>query len=117
MSYQPGLHIIAELSVEDTGLLQTCSAVRNHISGLIGTYDLQKLGEVYHDFSPQGYTAVVCLSESHLSLHAWPEYSRLHLDIYLSNFMRNNNATTHAIFDSLVHFFQATIVNCQILER
>lgn len=117
MSYQPGLHIIAELSVDDVSLLQTCEAARVRIDGLISEHGLQKLGEVYHNFQPQGYTAVVCLSESHLSLHAWPEYGRLHMDVYLSNFMRNNDEITQKIFDELVAFFKAGIINRQTLVR
>ncbi len=117
MSYQPGLHIIGEISVTDQQLLSTCQPVKVCIDGLIKTYGLINLGEVYHDFTPQGFTAVVCLSESHLSLHAWPEYQRVHLDVYLSNFLKNNDAVTHAVFDGLVEFFKAEIITKQTLKR
>ena len=73
MLYQPGLHIIAELAVDNTALLDTYARVKTCIDKLIDAHGLQNLGEVYHNFSPSGYTAVICLSESHLSLHSWPE--------------------------------------------
>lgn len=31
------------------------------------------LRTAYHDFKPQGFTGVLLLSESHISVHTWPE--------------------------------------------
>lgn len=39
------------------------------------------LGHVSHKFSPQGVTVVVGLSESHASIHTWPEYGYAMLDV------------------------------------
>ena len=117
VSYTPGLHIIAELAVAEAALLDTFGRVRECINGLILHHDLKNLGEVYHNFSPHGFTAVICLSESHLSLHSWPEYNRLHLDVYLSNFLRNNDSVTQDIFEALVRFFDASVINVQTLQR
>ncbi|XOA42564.1 MAG: adenosylmethionine decarboxylase [Candidatus Nealsonbacteria bacterium] len=35
-----------------------------------------------HKFLPQGITGVVLLAESHIALHAWPEYNYLAIDIF-----------------------------------
>jgi len=35
-----------------------------------------------HEFSPQGITGVVLLSESHITFHSWPEFKYLALDIF-----------------------------------
>lgn len=35
-----------------------------------------------HKFSPQGVTGVVMLSESHISIHTWPEKGYAALDVY-----------------------------------
>lgn len=117
MPYQPGLHIIAELSVNSSKLLNTYQPVKACIDHVIADAGLQNLGDVYHNFTPHGFTAIVCLSESHLSLHSWPEHQRLHLDVYLSNFLKNNDAVTRQIFNTLVEFFDATIINQQTLQR
>ncbi|MEN9571035.1 MAG: adenosylmethionine decarboxylase [Bacteroidota bacterium] len=117
MTYQPGLHIIAELFVPNTHLLNQYTGAKACIDALIQQYALQNLGEVYHNFTPAGFTAVVCLSESHISLHSWPEHQRLHLDVYLSNFLKDNSTTTQEIFNRLVDFFDASIINQQILKR
>lgn len=117
MGYQPGTHIIASLSASNSKLLFFHKDFRYKLDLLIQEHKLQKLGEVYHDFSPGGYTAVICLSESHISIHTWPEHNLVNLDIYLSNFQRNNDGTVEAIYNTLKQYFQATVTKEQIITR
>ena len=37
---------------------------------------------VSHKFEPQGVTAVAMLSESHISIHTWPEKGEAAVDIF-----------------------------------
>ena len=117
MPYLPGSHIIASLSSKNLPLLQNFGAFRSAADKWITEFGLNKLGEVYHDFQPSGFTAVVCLSESHLAIHTWPEFGRISLDIYLSNHQRNNDGTVRAIYQAIVQFFEAGILQEQTLQR
>lgn len=117
MNYLPGTHIIASLQSGNKELILIHQEFRDQVNRLIHQHDLQKLGEVYHDFSPGGFTAVICLSESHISIHTWPEHNLINLDIYLSNFKRNNDGTVDDIYKSLITFFQATVSKEQIIVR
>jgi len=40
------------------------------------------LKTVSHKFDPQGVTAICLLSESHISIHTWPEEGKAALDVY-----------------------------------
>ncbi|MCD4666725.1 adenosylmethionine decarboxylase [archaeon] len=40
------------------------------------------LGESSHEFQPQGYTMLVLLSESHATIHTYPEYNSLVFHLY-----------------------------------
>lgn len=117
MNYLPGTHIIATLSSEDKNNLAEYSSFRILVEGLIRDHSLQKLGEVYHNFSPVGYTGVVCLSESHLSVHTWPEHGRINVDIYLSNFQRNNDGTVAHIYQEIKKHFHASVEDETVLKR
>ncbi len=117
MNYQPGLHIIAEFSSPQKELLEKSSFIQQLLHSQINKYGLNKLGEVFHDFDPAGYTAVICLSESHISLHSWPEYNRINLDIYLSNYQQNNDQTGQRIYEELIRFFDAEVIACQQIKR
>ena len=115
--YKPGTHIIATLECPENRLLVSCTEFKIVTNQLIQQYGLHKLGEVYHDFQPAGYTGVICLSESHISVHTWPEYNRLNMDIYLSNHERTNDITVQKIYEEYVRFFEAEILNLQTIIR
>jgi len=117
MTYKPGTHIIAALASTETHLLEKYASLRIFVDKLINTYELVNLGEVYHNFEPQGFTAVICLSESHMSFHTWPEYGRVNMDIYLSNYLRTNDETVMKMFLAIVDFFSATVISQQTLTR
>jgi S-adenosylmethionine decarboxylase proenzyme len=40
------------------------------------------LKTVSHKFDPQGVTALCLLSESHISVHSWPEEGKASFDVY-----------------------------------
>lgn len=84
---------------------------------LTQVFDLQKLGEVYHDFEPGGFTGIICLSESHLSVHTWPEFGKVNLDIYLSNFLRINDGTVRVIFERITAYFEARVISENQITR
>lgn len=117
MSYQPGKHLIATLQTSSKDVISSHMNFKEKVEELILLHDLKKLGEVYHDFSPAGFTAVICLSESHISIHTWPEHGLVNLDIYLSNFQRSNDSTVVNIFAALEQFFSASILHQQIITR
>lgn len=117
MNYSPGTHIVASLHQVATPLLQHYAAVKALLDQQIQQHALQNLGEVYHDFPGGGFTAVICLSESHISLHSWPEHGLVNLDIYLSNFLRTNDGTVAALFNALAEYFGGTILHQQTIQR
>ena len=117
MPYLPGTHVIASLSTKTGQLLQSYHPLKTAIDTWIAEHQLTKLGEVYHNFTPAGFTAVVCLSESHMSFHTWPEHNRVNLDIYLSNHEKNNDGTVQNLYNQIVAFFEATILTEQTLKR
>jgi S-adenosylmethionine decarboxylase len=78
---------------------------------------LTKLGEVYHSFPGAGYTAVVCLTESHVSIHTWPEHNVATFDVFLSNFENDNSGKVKLFFDLVILKMTGTIVHKQEIIR
>ena len=116
-TYLPGSHVIATLETDRSALLSDASGFKQLIDNLITSYQLQKLGEVYHTFDPGGFTGIICLSESHISIHTWPEFQKINLDIYLSNYLRENDGTVQALFEKMVTYFDARILQTQTIKR
>lgn len=105
MSYKPGLHILAEFSAADIISLSASAPCKLFFDGLIAEYALEKVGEIYHDFDGAGFTAVICLTESHLSIHTWPEFNLATFDIFLSNYQKDNSEKVKAIYSRVLRFF------------
>jgi S-adenosylmethionine decarboxylase len=116
-TYQKGLHILASLNVSDISLLEKYDAVQEATDRVIETYQLNKLGATYHNFSPVGYTLLICLSESHISMHTWPEHNLVNIDIYLSNNEMINSGKVEEIYAFYLDFFKAKVQQVQRIER
>jgi S-adenosylmethionine decarboxylase len=106
MHYKPGLHILSEFNSAKGDYLLSYADCKNLFNELINKYDLAKVGEVYHDFENGGFTAVVCLTESHLSIHTWPEFGLATFDIFLSNYQKNNEDKVKGLYAEVLAFFE-----------
>jgi S-adenosylmethionine decarboxylase len=56
------------------------------------------LGHVSHKFEPQGVTVVVGLSESHCSIHTYPEFGYAAVDVFTCG----DHVDTHKILNDIV---------------
>jgi S-adenosylmethionine decarboxylase len=77
-----GRHIIAELYGVSKELISNERVVRQIVEGVVAEAELTKVGSVYKQFNPRGVTGVVLISESHVSIHTWPEYEVVNLDVF-----------------------------------
>ncbi|OOQ57895.1 S-adenosylmethionine decarboxylase [Mucilaginibacter pedocola] len=117
MLYKPGLHILAEFSVDDVSCLSASAPCKLFFNELVTEHSLEKVGEVYHDFDGAGFTAVICLTESHLSIHTWPEFNLATFDIFLSNYQKDNSEKVKAIYARVLEFFKGTEIKKTELVR
>lgn len=113
----PGLHIVANFSVDANDLLCDYTVFQRFINEQIVKFGLSKVGEVYHNFPAGGFTGVVCLTESHLSIHTWPELRYVTFDVFLSNYMKDNRETTRALYATVQKFLGGRVVLEKIIER
>lgn len=55
------------------------------------------LDSCFHQFKPQGVTLILLLSESHISIHTWPEKGCAAIDIYTCGLSNPEHAVWHCI--------------------
>ena len=66
---------------------------------------LSIVGDVFHQFQPQGITGTVLLAESHLAIHTWPEERFVTVDVYVCNYMEDNTQKALKLYGELkAHF-------------
>ncbi|UOQ74718.1 S-adenosylmethionine decarboxylase family protein [Hymenobacter cellulosilyticus] len=104
-SYSPGLHILATFRAP-VARLTDAAACQAFFDQQISHWGLVKVGEVYHSFPNASFTAVVGLTESHLSIHTWPEFGQATFDVFLSNYQRDNSATVRQLYAETLRFFE-----------
>jgi len=115
--YCPGLHLLAEMTGINSGLLSNCNDTRALIDSLIDQFQLHSLGSVYHEFPDGGFTAVVCLTESHLSIHTWPEFGIVTADVFLSNYRNDNSEKAKTIMKSIIELYGCTDFHLSEIHR
>lgn len=114
--YNPGLHILSTIKAP-VHLLTDYLACQIFFDNIIAELQLNKVGEVYHEFDNKGFTAVVCLTESHISIHTWPEHSLATFDVFLSNFNRDNRSKTRELYAATLAHFNAEEINKHEIVR
>lgn len=77
-----GRHILAEIYGCDPGILNDKEAIEKIMvdSALEAGAEIRETA--FHKFSPQGISGVVVISESHLTIHTWPELGYAAVDVF-----------------------------------
>jgi S-adenosylmethionine decarboxylase len=107
-----GQHVIIEFWGCNDGI-NDADLMRTAIIDAVRAANATLLDINVHTFSPHGVTGVAVLSESHLSVHSWPEYGYLAADVFTCG------ATTDpgAAVDVLRRYFKPRRVELQELRR
>ena len=77
-----GRHVLLELRDCSPEKLNDLPFVRRTMISAAEETGATVIGEIFHQFSPQGVTGVVAIAESHLCIHTWPEYGYAAADIF-----------------------------------
>ena len=77
-----GKHLLLELKDCDKEVLNDLSFLKGAMLTAAEEAGAKVLGDSFHQFSPQGVSGVVVITESHLFIHTWPEYGYAAADIF-----------------------------------
>lgn len=78
-----GKHIILEMW--DANNTNSPDTIRTALTEACEEGNLNILKILIHQFEPFGISGVAMIAESHITIHTWPEYSFIAVDIYSSN--------------------------------
>ena len=77
-----GYHVLVEMYHCDKNFLDNPQYLEEVLSDAARIAGATIVSQVFHHFNPQGVSGVVVISESHLTIHTWPEYGYASLDLY-----------------------------------
>ena len=87
---------------------------------IAGFYNLNVEDHIVKKFNPQGISVVFLLSESHLSIHTWPELGKFSLDLFSCSCfkfdikIKKNKINLKTIINS---YLKPSKINFQSIER
>ena len=77
-----GVHVLANFFPCPEPLPTQEEKVAELLAEVVQQAGLTPLAHHFHQFQPAGVTGFVLLSESHLSVHTWPEHRSMAVDIF-----------------------------------
>jgi len=75
-------HLLCDLWLDDTARLQEVGSWPQVLLGVADRIQARVIGQQFHQFKPCGVTGFLLLSESHISVHTWPEERLAAIDIF-----------------------------------
>jgi S-adenosylmethionine decarboxylase proenzyme len=109
-----GKHLLIQvINIKDTFLLEKLENGRDVLLKIIQTCKLNVVNECGHQFTPKGYTFVYVLSESHFSIHTYPEHNMCYIDIFCCSKEFDEMSAVEAIRDG----FKTDTVEWSVITR
>jgi S-adenosylmethionine decarboxylase len=75
-------HIILDLYYCDSSILNSPEKIKEILIQAVKEANTTLIDIKIHKFSPQGVSGFALISESHISIHTWPESKYAGVDIY-----------------------------------
>ncbi|MFQ5560138.1 MAG: adenosylmethionine decarboxylase [Nitrospinota bacterium] len=113
MESQLGTHVFGRLTGCPKEFLETAEAVRNILFATVQEAGFKTVGDSFHQFEPVGATGIILLSESHISIHTWPETTTALVDIFTCG----TEGNAEVGFDILCSHLQPTKIDKKVLQR
>ena len=108
-----GKHAILDLSGCSPEIIGNNALVQEILCSTAQIAKITIVGDLERHFEPNGYTAILLLEESHLSIHTWPEYNYVSVDLYSCNL----NTDFEAVKNFLVEQMKAEKVTYTLIDR
>ena len=96
-----GRHCIYELYGGNPNKLNDKSFVKEALTSAANHSGATLLSLTSHKFEPQGVTALALLSESHISIHTWPELNYAAIDVFTCGQHTNPDAACELLKQEL----------------
>jgi S-adenosylmethionine decarboxylase len=108
-----GIHLIAEIRGVEPEKISKVEEIRPLLDRSIYKSGLHVISSAFHQFQPHGVSGFYLLTESHLSIHTWPEHGYVALDIFTCG----NEDPAFKAFESILKELKPKNVEKQIIRR
>lgn len=96
-----GKHLVAQYLDCDAEALSDEHALMDVMLAAVQKCGAQVLGSIHHVFPGHGLTMTIMLSESHASIHTYPEHGKCFVDLFTCGDSCNNHIFNEALKEHL----------------
>ena len=111
-----GTHVLInvyDVPEQDTALLARLEAGVPLLDNIVHALDFHVVAQTGHQFSPMGYSYAYVLSESHFTIHTYPEHRSCYIDMFCCN---SSFRPEHAV-QLVQETFHTETVRYQVVHR
>ena len=112
-----GKHLIIDIkNIKNEAIINDIDQLKTIMNSICEKYNFNVLQQIEHQFEPHGISIVYLLSESHMTIHTFPEKKYIAFDLYTCREYLSNEVY-HEIHNYIVEEFQCDLENPQIVDR
>ena len=113
-----GKHMICDIKgIKNNELLNSIDKLEDLLRQICIKHNFTILDVIKYQFTPVGCSILVLLSESHISIHTFPERNHASIDIYTCKSYNNDNEY-NTIYNFIINSFSASANSkCNIIQR
>jgi S-adenosylmethionine decarboxylase len=112
-----GKHLIIDIkNIKNENIINNIDKLKTVMDYICEKYDFNILQKIEHQFEPQGISIIYLLSESHMTIHTFPEKKYIAFDLYTCREYPNNDVYNE-IHNYIVEEFQCDLENQKIVDR
>jgi S-adenosylmethionine decarboxylase len=112
-----GKHLIIDIkNIKNEDIINDIDKLKTVMDSICEKYDFNILQKIEHQFDPQGISIIYLLSESHMTIHTFPEKKYIAFDLYTCREYRNNDVY-HEIQNYIIREFKSDLEYPTIIDR
>ena len=113
-----GKHMVCDFKgIQNIDLLNSPVELKCLMREICKNNNFNILNEIDHIFTPIGCTMLFLLTESHLSIHTFPEKKHISFDIYTCR-QYSDSSVYYKIYSDLLNQLEASLDSkCRIIDR
>ena len=112
-----GKHLIIDIkNIKNEDIINDIDKLKTVMDSICEKYDFNILQKIEHTFDPQGISIIYLLSESHMTIHTFPEKKYIAFDLYTCREYPNNDVY-YEIQNYIIQEFKSDLEYPTIIDR
>ena len=108
-----GEHYLIELFDCNIVFLDDKEYLKSALRKAIKDSGATEIGHLFHKYEPQGVSGVILISESHFSIHTWPEHKYAAVDFFTCG----NSVRIHEAYANIKNALESKNSTIQEIKR